>query len=145
MSPIDLENGESDEEAEKPKRGRPAKTAQVGDLEKDVREQLEELAEWIKARDPDFAQTFLDDVPRMAKFLATRAGKHERLLRLLKVVFAKDGPLAGLRAFGRTARALAAHFNTKRAAFLDASEWPRQSEEDGNWYDEAGNIVVPHA
>jgi hypothetical protein len=137
---IDLENGADDNEKDGPKkRGRPPKSAAVGDLEKDVREQLEELAEWMKARDPEFAQTFLEDVPRMAKFLSTRAGKHENLLRLLKIVFAKDGPLAGLRAFGRTARALASRLPSRREP--DA-EWP-QLGEDGNWYDEHGNVVVP--
>lgn len=140
---IDLEHGH-DEDGEKPKRGpgRPKKSESIGDLEKDMREQLEELGTWIRARDPEMAETFLEDVPRMAKFLSTRAGKHEHLARALKVMFAKDGPLAGLRAFGRTARMFSTRLNERRSH--DETEWPQRGE-DGNWYDEQGNIVVPRA
>lgn len=144
MTPLDLENGQDDEE-EKPKRGpgRPKKTESVAGLETEMKEQLEELAEWIKRRDPELAETFLEDVGRMAKFLATRAGKHARLARVLKILFAKDGPLAGLRAFGRTARMFGLRINARRERALDAGEWPKFNEADGNWYDANGNIVVP--
>lgn len=141
MAPLDLENGEDDKPEPKKPRGRPPKAAQTADLEKEMKEQLEELAAWIRARDPELAETLLEDVPRMAKFLAIRAGKHETLSRALLVVFAKDGPLAGMRAFGRTARTIAARIGDRRAHEDD--EWPKQSEADGNWYDRDGNIVVP--
>lgn len=140
---LDLENGGNGAEDEKPKRGRPPKAATVDGLERDMKEQLSELAEWLRVRDPELADTFLADVPKMAGFLATRAGKHAPLAKLLRVLFAKDGPLAGLRAFGRTARAIASRINARRE---------EQHEENGEWTDEHGNrrdadgaIVVPHA
>lgn len=142
---IDLENGDTPPEDPKKPRGRPPKAAQVGDLERDMREQLEELAEWIKVRDPELAQTFLVDVGKMAKFLATKAGKHESLARLLRVLFAKDGPLAGLRAFGRTARMIVARINSRRADDEEDAAMGVWVDEHGNQRDAAGNIIVPHA
>jgi hypothetical protein len=144
MAPIDLHDGPDDPDDEKPPKrgpGRPKKAESLGDLEKDMREQLDELGEWIRKRDPDFAATFLEDVPRMAKFLSTRAGKHARLAHLLKIVFAKDGPLAGLRAFGRTTRAIAGRLNARRAEA--EPDHDLYVDEDGNTRDRHGNIVVP--
>lgn len=142
--PLDLENGESDDKGEEKKRGpgRPKKTESITGLETEMKEQLEELAEWIKRRDPELADTFLEDVGRMAKFLATRAGKHARLARVLKVLFAKDGPLAGLRAFGRTARMFGVRLKARRAE-LESGDADFYVGEDGNTYDRHGNIVVP--
>lgn len=139
--PLNLEDGEP-EETKKRGPGRPRKSETVGDLEKDMREQLDELANWISARDPELAQTFLDDVPRMALFLATRAGKHEALARLLRVLFAKDGPLAGLRAFGRTTRAVLARVSARRQS--DDPEEGVWVDEHGNRRDASGAIVLPH-
>lgn len=140
---IDLENGE-DPKDEKPKRGpgRPPKAATAADLERDMREQLEELGEWIGKKDPELAETFMQDIGRQAAFLAARASKHERLARFLRIVFAKDGPLAALRAFGRTARALMERLPTRRHDEPDADFYV---DEDGNTRDRDGNVVVPHS
>lgn len=150
MAEIDLESGEPEREEAKPKRGpgRPPKTAQTADLERDIREQLEELGEWARGVDAEFAETFLGDVAKMARFLATRAGKHERLARLLRLTFAKDGPLAGLRAFGRTTRILLGKLHA-RAGEHDSAETTVDGyivDEHGNRRDpRTGQIVVPGA
>lgn len=148
MTRLDLHDGQDDDAGDAAKKrgpGRPKKTTQIGDLEKEMREQLEELAEWMRKRDPELAETFLEDVARMAKFLATRAGKHERLARILKVMFAKDGPLAGLRAFGRTFRVFAARLNARRAAQEETGPGDADFYVDdaGNTRDRNGNVVVP--
>lgn len=141
--PLDLDTGE-DQKDEKPKRGpgRPAKSATTADLERDMKDQLEELGEWIGKKDPELAETFMADIGRQAAFLAARAAKHERLARFLRIVFAKDGPLAALRAFGRTARALMEKLPRRRDEEPDADFYV---DEDGNTRDRNGNVVVPHS
>jgi len=120
--------------------GRPKKSESTADLERDMKDQLEELGEWIGKRDPEFADTFMQDIGRQAAFLAARAAKHERLARFLRIVFAKDGPLAALRAFGRTARALMDKLPARRHDEPDADFYV---DDDGNTRDREGNVVVP--
>lgn len=136
---IDLENGQDDDERPAQRRGpgRPKKTEEVSGLQTSIKEQLEELSEWIKVRDPELASLMLSDVPKMAKFLATRAGKHARLAKILKVVFAADGPLAGLRAFGRTARAIGGRIGAWRETRAVDADWEE--------FDEHGQPVHPSA
>lgn len=99
---------------EKPKRGRPPKTRVQSELRGQIGEQLNELAEWIGKKDPELGEILRDDAPKIAKFLTARAGKHARLAKVLAIVFAPDGPLGGLRAFGRFGRALGERIGARR-------------------------------
>ncbi len=99
---------------EKPKRGRPTNTARTGELRTTIEDQLKELAEWVATRDTELGEILRDDAPKIAKFLAARGGKHARLAKVLRIVFAADGPLGGLRAFGRTARAIGERIGARR-------------------------------
>lgn len=140
---LDLENGEEREEGQdgKPKRGRPTNKARAGELQRLIREQLDELAEWIGKRDDELGGILREDAERIAKVLATRAGKHARFGRVLTVVFAPDGPLGILRAFGRTARVFTDRLSERRrshAAAVDAEGFLVDPETGQRIVDETG-------
>lgn len=112
---IDLENGRHDDDdpdagGEKSgggkKRGRPSTSQVSGELKKAISDGLAEAAEWLAGRDPELAAKVREGAPRMADFLAHHAARRQRLARALKVIFAKGGPFAALRAFGPTSRAI---------------------------------------
>lgn len=140
---LDLETGEEagGAEEEKPKRGRPSNKARAGELQRLIREQLDELAEWIGKRDDELGSILREDAERIAKVLATRAGKHARFGRALAVVFAPDGPLGILRAFGRTARVFTDRLSERRranAAAVDAEGFLVDPETGQRILDETG-------
>lgn len=149
MTPIDLEGGGDEKPtdkkptppAEKKGPGRPSNDAKVRDLKSTIDEGLGELAEWIERKDPELAKELREGAPRMAKVLSARAGKHVRVAKVLGVLFAPDGPLALLRAFGPTVRT----FGDRIGAWRDRNAGDKVLVDDAGYIvDAAGIRVLDH-
>jgi hypothetical protein len=99
--------------------GRPSSEAKARDLKQTIEEGLGELAEWLG--DGEVGTALRDGAPRMAKVLSARAAKHARVGKVLGIVFAADGPLAILRAFGPLLRAVGDKipFRDREVQFVD--------------------------
>ena len=137
MADLDL-SGDDGLDAKPPKgtvKGGGDKPPTEGELRRRIEEGLVEVVELVESqlRWPDVAEVMRADVKRMSEVLAVRAGRHERVGRIVVFVFGKDSILAAGRAFGPTLRAIGAHLPWRRER--DEIDGEAEEETAEPWHD----------
>jgi hypothetical protein len=140
---LDLDDGdEPDEKKAKAKpRGRPSNDARSDDRRKTIADELDELGAWLS--DPELSKAVKEGAPRIAKFLSAYAKKHSGVARLVDVAFSPTGPLAGLRAFGPSARIIGDKVGAWRERRVDEDvHQARGVDSDGYLVDADGQRIL---
>jgi hypothetical protein len=85
------------------------------ELRKLIEEGVNELAEWVADRGlTGVADAMKADAKRMGNVLSVRSVRHEKVARVVLVVFGKDSIVAAARAFGPTIREFGAWLRGRR-------------------------------